>query len=140
MAASGLDKSYRGENYEHLHGLLEFALSMQTVVESFNKDLIEFNLILRIGYNVGDVTAGVIGTSKLYYDIWGDSVNVASRMDSTGVPGRIQFGKETLKFFDMKYNFEPRGKVYVKGKDDMEVFLYKDRKPDTLDDDMLYSV
>jgi hypothetical protein len=54
------------------------------VVADFNQSLIEFDLILRIGLNFGDVTSGVIGTTKLYYDIWGDAVNIASRMDSTG--------------------------------------------------------
>ncbi len=58
--------------------------SLQRVVEDFNQSLIEFDLILRIGLNFGDVTSGVIGTTKLYYDIWGDAVNIASRMDSTG--------------------------------------------------------
>ncbi|XP_054087194.1 adenylate cyclase type 9 isoform X1 [Zeugodacus cucurbitae] len=128
MAASGLDPSHRGDKNEHIHALMEFAIAMQEVVDAFNKDLLEFNLILRIGMNIGDVTAGVIGTSKLHYDIWGDAVNVASRMDSTGVPNRIQIGKDCLPFLEDKYEFEPRGSVYVKGKDHMEVYLYTIRK------------
>ncbi|XP_034474309.1 adenylate cyclase type 9 [Drosophila innubila] len=129
MAASGLDPSHRGTGDEHIHTLMEFAIEMQQVVNEFNKDLLEFNLILRIGMNIGDVTAGVIGTSKLYYDIWGDAVNVASRMDSTGLPNRIQVGKDCLPFLAACYEFEPRGSVYVKGKDHMEVFLYTGRRP-----------
>ncbi|XP_075156524.1 adenylyl cyclase 13E isoform X2 [Haematobia irritans] len=138
MAASGLDPNHRGDGNEHIHSLMEFSIAMQGVVDAFNKDLLEFNLILRIGFNVGDVTAGVIGTSKLHYDIWGDAVNVASRMDSTGVSNRIQVGKDCLQFLEAKYEFEPRGSVYVKGKDNMEVFLYTQRKPDLLgyDDDI----
>ncbi|XP_058176624.1 adenylate cyclase type 9 [Anopheles ziemanni] len=132
MAASGLDPSSRGENYEHLYTLLDFALAMQQVVESFNRDLLEFNLIMRVGYNFGDVTAGVIGTSKLYYDIWGDAVNVASRMDSTGVAGRIQVGSDCIPVLGERYDFEPRGSVYVKGKDHMEVYLLVSKKPDLL--------
>uniref|UniRef100_A0A182W3Z4 Adenylate cyclase type 9 n=1 Tax=Anopheles minimus TaxID=112268 RepID=A0A182W3Z4_9DIPT len=132
MAASGLDPSSRGENYEHLYTLLDFALAMQQVVESFNRDLLEFNLIMRVGYNFGDVTAGVIGTSKLYYDIWGDAVNVASRMDSTGVAGRVQIGSDCVPVLGERFDFEPRGKVYVKGKDHMEVYLLVGKKPDLL--------
>ncbi|XP_058063305.1 adenylate cyclase type 9 [Anopheles bellator] len=132
MAASGLDPGCRGANYEHLYELVDFALAMQQVVESFNRDLLEFNLIMRVGYNYGDVTAGVIGTSKLYYDIWGDAVNVASRMDSTGVAGRIQVGSECVPVLSERYDFEPRGKVYVKGKDHMEVYLLIRKKPDLL--------
>nr|XP_040240405.2 adenylate cyclase type 9 isoform X1 [Anopheles coluzzii]XP_040240406.2 adenylate cyclase type 9 isoform X1 [Anopheles coluzzii] len=132
MAASGLDPSSRGETYEHLYTLLDFALAMQQVVESFNRDLLEFNLIMRVGYNFGDVTAGVIGTSKLYYDIWGDAVNVASRMDSTGVAGRVQVGADCIPVLGERYDFQPRGKVYVKGKDHMEVYLLVGKKPDLL--------
>lgn len=59
-------------------------------------------------------------------DIWGDAVNVSSRMDSTGVAGSIQIGKDCIPFLDDQlYEFEARGKVFVKGKDDMEVYLVK---------------
>ena len=56
--------------------------------------MLNFQLVLRIGFNHGEVTAGVIGDSKRLYDIWGDTVNTASRMDSTGIPGRIQVGNK----------------------------------------------
>lgn len=125
MAASGLDPKCRGNGDEHVFALMRFAVAMQQVVEDFNKDLLEFNLVLRIGFNVGEVTAGVIGTSKLHYDIWGDAVNVASRMDSTGVAGRIQVGAEVVRMLEQRWAFEPRGEVYVKGKDHMEVFLVR---------------
>ncbi|KAF5280501.1 hypothetical protein FQA39_LY18046 [Lamprigera yunnana] len=93
MAASGLNSNSRSQQKDpvaHLFQLMEFALAMQNVIDNFNRDLLEFNLILRIGYNFGDVTAAVIGNTKMYYDIWGDAVNIASRMDSTGVNSRIQ--------------------------------------------------
>lgn len=133
MAASGLNPHIRRESCDsnaHLYCLMEFAIAMQKVVNEFNRDLLEFNLILRIGYNFGDVTAGVIGTTKLFYDIWGDAVNIASRMDSTGVNGRIQVGEACIPILSKKYDFEARGNVYVKGKDNMNVFLLLRRKPD----------
>lgn len=126
MAASGLNSEQRSKQRdanEHLYALMDFAIAMQQVIDNFNHDLLEFNLILRIGYNFGDVTAAVIGKTKLYYDIWGDAVNIASRMDSTGVNGRIQVGENCLGVLEKKYVFEPRGSVYVKGKDNMNVFL-----------------
>ncbi|XP_017779722.1 PREDICTED: adenylate cyclase type 9 [Nicrophorus vespilloides] len=131
MAASGLNSRMRDEQEdenEHLFALMDFAIAMQNVIDNFNRDLLEFNLILRIGYNFGDVTAAVIGRTKLYYDIWGDAVNVASRMDSTGVNGRIQVGEHCLDILSERYNFEKRGSVYVKGKDNMNVFLLIDKK------------
>jgi len=60
--------------YSHLYELMEFALALQDVLENFNKDLLNFDFKMKIGYNIGPVTAGVIGTTKLYYDIWGDTV------------------------------------------------------------------
>ncbi|XP_013138530.1 PREDICTED: adenylate cyclase type 9 [Papilio polytes] len=131
MAASGLNPDLRHASrgtYDHLYQLMDFALEMQKVVDNFNQDLLEFDFILRIGYNFGDVTAGVIGTTKLYYDIWGDAVNIASRMDSTGVVKRIQVGEACIPVLSVKYDFEPRGRVYVKGKDDMNVYLVAGKK------------
>lgn len=133
MAASGLDAKVRQNNtdaHQHIFELVEFALATQKVIDDFNQDLIEFNLVVRIGLNFGDVTAGVIGTEKLYYDIWGDAVNIASRMDSTGVPGRIQVSNRCAAVLNRKYELERRGQVFVKGKDNMDVYLLKGRKDD----------
>ncbi|XP_071526446.1 adenylate cyclase type 9 [Panulirus ornatus] len=135
MAASGLDAKVRQSNtdaHQHIFELVEFAMAVQKVIEDFNKDLIEFNLIVRIGLNFGDVTAGVIGTTKLYYDIWGDAVNIASRMDSTGVPGRIQVSNRCAVVLSRRYELERRGQVFVKGKDNMDVFLLKGRREDII--------
>ncbi|CAG9864460.1 unnamed protein product [Phyllotreta striolata] len=132
MAASGLNSQKRRTQQdpnEHLYALMDFAIEMQRVVDDFNRDLLGFDLELRIGYNFGDVTAAVIGNTKLYYDIWGDAVNVASRMDSTGAKGRIQVGEHSLAVLKEKYEFEMRGSVYVKGKDDMNVYFLKRKKP-----------
>ena len=131
MAASGLNPFIREENhhkYQHIKELMEFAFSLQRSVEDFNQSLIEFDLVLRIGLNYGDITSGVIGTTKLYYDIWGDAVNIASRMDSTGVDGRIQVNERTKDVMKQWYEFEERGKIFVKGKDNMKVFLYDCKK------------
>ncbi|KAH0558288.1 adenylate cyclase type 9 [Cotesia glomerata] len=135
MAASGLNPQVRQQNkheYYHLFQLIDFAMAMQKVIYDFNRDLLGFKLILRVGFNYGDVTAGVIGATKLYYDIWGDAVNIASRMDSTGVPGKIQFASNCVDVLSEKYEFEPRGQVYVKGKDNMDVFLLSKKKSDDI--------
>lgn len=131
MAASGLNPQVRQqskEEYTHLYELLDFSEAMHKVIYDFNQDLLGFKLILRVGFNYGDVTAGVIGATKLYYDIWGDAVNIASRMDSTGVAGRTQLASNCLGVLSNRYDFEPRGQVYVKGKDNMNVFLLIGKK------------
>ncbi|XP_070616346.1 LOW QUALITY PROTEIN: adenylate cyclase type 9 [Erythrolamprus reginae] len=128
MAASGLNTSHcqdSGSPHAHLQTLFEFAKEMMRVVDDFNNNMLWFNFKLRIGFNHGPLTAGVIGTTKLLYDIWGDTVNIASRMDTTGVECRIQVSEESFRILHkMGYDFDYRGTVNVKGKGQMKTFLY----------------
>ncbi|XP_010170992.1 adenylate cyclase type 1-like [Antrostomus carolinensis] len=82
------------------------------------------DFVLRVGINVGPVVAGVIGARRPQYDIWGNTVNVASRMDSTGVQGKIQVTEEVQRILKMcSYEFVCRGKVSVKGKGEMLTYF-----------------
>ena len=82
----------------------------------------------RIGINSGAVVGGVIGTHKFQYDIWGDAVNTAARMESHGVPGRIQITETTHDLIDDGYLCEPRGPIEIKGKGTMETWFVVGRK------------
>lgn len=128
MAASGLNAQHCADAahpHAHLRALFEFALEMMRVVDDFNKNMLGFGFKLRIGFNHGPLTAGVIGTTKLLYDIWGDTVNIASRMDTTGVECRVQVSEESYCVLSsMDYEFDYRGTVNVKGKGQMKTFLY----------------
>uniref|UniRef100_A0A4W5MRV5 adenylate cyclase n=1 Tax=Hucho hucho TaxID=62062 RepID=A0A4W5MRV5_9TELE len=128
MAAAGLNAQQCAEAphpHGHLRALFDFALEMMRVVDDFNKNMLGFKFKLRIGFNHGPLTAGVIGTTKLLYDIWGDTVNIASRMDTTGVECRVQVSEESYCALSaMDYNFDYRGTVNVKGKGQMKTFLF----------------
>ncbi|WP_272938874.1 MULTISPECIES: adenylate/guanylate cyclase domain-containing protein [Sinorhizobium] len=78
---------------------------------------------IRIGIASGPVVAGVVGVEKFFYDVWGDAVNVASRMETTGVPGRIQVSPETYTQLSDQFEFECRGPVDVKGKGKITTWL-----------------
>ena len=129
MAASGLQTDSNDENpLESIYDLVEFALAFQSTMCRFNEALLNFAFELRMGLNFGPVTAGVIGTTKLFYDIWGDTVNVASRMDSTGEKGKIQVPEHVAVSLKDKYNFELRGEIDVKGKSRMTTYFLTGKK------------
>ncbi|KAL7072860.1 hypothetical protein ACQ4LE_007936 [Meloidogyne hapla] len=128
MAASGLTGSTSGSS--HVVAVANFALALFSQLEEFNAHSFG-NFNLRIGINVGPVVAGVIGTEKPHYDIWGNSVNVASRMDSSGVPGRIQVTEETKQILEREgFQFECRGEINVKGKGLMTTYFLKNPNGD----------
>jgi len=82
----------------------------------------------RIGVHSGPIVAGVIGTHKFAYDVWGDTVNTASRMESHSVPGRVQISAATRALLDDRFDFEARGSIEVKGKGMMETFFLGERQ------------
>ncbi|HLM13892.1 MAG TPA: adenylate/guanylate cyclase domain-containing protein, partial [Reyranella sp.] len=82
-------------------------------------------LTLRVGINSGPVVAGVIGKTKYIYDLWGDTVNMASRMESGGVPGTIQVTRPVYDKLKDRFAFEPRGEIEIKGRSNVEAWLLK---------------
>ncbi|XP_072431242.1 adenylate cyclase type 2b isoform X2 [Chiloscyllium punctatum] len=130
MAATGLSAATVQEfsqeadrQYTHIGTMLEFAFALMIKLDVINKH--SFNdFKLRIGINHGPVIAGVIGAQKPQYDIWGNSVNVASRMDSTGVLGKIQITEETSNILQtLGYNCTCRGIINVKGKGELKTYF-----------------
>jgi class 3 adenylate cyclase len=91
--------------------------------------LVRESLRLRVGIDVGPVTAGVIGRRKFAYDLWGDTVNTASRMQSHGLPGRIQVTERAYEHLRDRFSFESRGPIEVKGKGVMTPYLIVGPKP-----------
>lgn len=127
MIASGLNPEESiNESNKHLYDLVDFALELNEKLEAFNNEAMSvchFKFQMRMGFNCGPVTAGVIGTERLLYDIWGDTVNVASRMDSTGQPGFLQTPIEVAELLKDSYKFFERGVVQIKGKDEMVTYF-----------------
>ncbi|XP_052746735.1 adenylate cyclase type 6 [Bicyclus anynana] len=124
MAASGLTAATRDlEGFRHVTAMADYALRLRDQLKYVNQH--SFNTFnIRIGINIGPVVAGVIGARKPQYDIWGNAVNVASRMDSTGIINEIQVTKEVYDILATRgYKLTCRGNVNVKGKGNMVTYL-----------------
>uniref|UniRef100_A0A0L8FKM8 adenylate cyclase n=1 Tax=Octopus bimaculoides TaxID=37653 RepID=A0A0L8FKM8_OCTBM len=123
MAASGLDTEENFPDSKHIVALVEYAFYIQRQLKTINQHSFN-NFKMRIGMNMGPVVAGVIGARKPHYDIWGNTVNVASRMDSTGMPDSIQITQELNDILvPLGYKTQQRGYIKVKGKGDMLTYF-----------------
>jgi adenylate cyclase len=107
---------------DHAAAVADVALAMREVVERVNADT-GGDLAVRIGIACGPVTAGVIGNRKFSYDVWGDTVNMASRMESHGIAGSIQVTSAVMRALCDRYDFEERGRIDVKGKGPTTTYL-----------------
>lgn len=112
---------------DHAQAIAELAFAMQEEIVRFDAG-IEAPLQLRIGINSGPVIAGVIGTAKLAYDIWGETVGTAAQMEAYGLPGSIQVSAATYTLLKDSYVFEERGEFYVKGEGTIRTYLLVSRK------------
>ena len=106
---------------DHARVMALMALDMRDAMRS-NDTVGHLGLELRIGINSGPVVAGVIGRKRFLYDLWGDAVNMASRMESQGTPGEIQVTRATYELLRDEFELEPRGTVAIKGKGDIETW------------------
>jgi len=127
MVASGVPR----RRLDHAQALVRMALDMREYISTHtfrNSQRVSF----RIGINSGSMIGGVIGRRKFVYDVWGDAVNIASRMESHGLGGAVQITRATYELIKDEFVCEPRGTVNVKGKGEMEVWLVVSEKDKTL--------
>ncbi len=124
MIASGLPD----HREDHAVAAARLSLEMMQIARRFKLESTGEGLTLRIGINSGPVVAGVIGKKRFIYDLWGDAVNLASRMESHGIPGEIQISRETYELVKDKFETEERGIIHVKGKGDIMVYFLRREK------------
>jgi len=122
MCAGGIPS----EDGDHLWNIIKASLEMQKFISSRNEkkskmDLPEWNI--RIGINTGPIVAGVVGKKKYAYDIWGATVNIASRMESNGEPGRVNISAATYDLIKERYDCTYRGKIFAKNIGEIDMYF-----------------
>ncbi len=126
MVAGGLHSL----EYDHAQAVAEMALAMKRRLVDYQRELGE-PLDIRIGIHTGPVVAGVIGKKKFIYDVWGDTVNTASRMESHAESGKIQVSETTYELLKDTYELTARGEIDVKGKGKMRTWYLEGRRADS---------
>jgi len=120
MAAGGLNY----EEKDHAKKMIQAAEEMVDFVAKAKHDVnTDGAFDIRIGINTGPVVAGVVGTKKFAYDIWGDTVNIAARMESSSEPGRINISEDTYQHIKDDFNCEFRGKLAVKNRGELNMYF-----------------
>lgn len=122
MAVAGLDRSPQGDAQESVVAAAELALDMLDALGEARS-----RWAMRIGIHAGPVVAGIIGTRKFAYDVWGDTVNVASRLETTSLPGRIHVSEPVAAALEGRFALEPRGAVDLKGKGELPTWFLNGR-------------
>jgi adenylate cyclase len=122
MVASGIPEFHP----DHAIQMADFSLELQKVFSDINKEL-GTSLQIRTGINSGPVVAGVIGKKKFIYDLWGDAVNVASRMESHGVIGKVQVSDSTYQLLKGHFTLSDNGEKEIKGKGPMKTYILEAR-------------
>lgn len=123
MVVSGI----MGQNRDHIKEIADLALTMIADIHDFSLDG-KTRCDVRIGIHAGPVIAGVIGSKKFSYDVWGDAVNTASRMESFSEPGKIQISEKIYEYIKNDYECEYRGQTEIKGKGVMSLYFLKGKK------------
>ena len=118
------------ESNTHAHGAVRAALEMQKEVEKIKSSgQISFPFTLRVGIHSGPIVAGVVGRKKFVYDVWGETVNMAARMEQKGEAGRVNISESTYYLVQKEFTCIPRGKISAKNVGEIEMFFVEEKKP-----------